>query len=63
MPDTQQENAKNLKNLGLKATGPRLKILEIFGIFLLCIWHVLFQPRDLQVRWFLDLILSIIIQA
>ena len=30
MPDTQQENAKNLKNLGLKATGPRLKILEIF---------------------------------
>ena len=30
MPDTQQENVKNLKNLGLKATGPRLKILEIF---------------------------------
>ena len=30
MPDTQQENAKNLKNLGLKATGHRLKILEIF---------------------------------
>ena len=30
MPDTQQENAKNLKNLGLKATGSRLKILEIF---------------------------------
>ena len=30
MQDTQQENAKNLKNLGLKATGPRLKILEIF---------------------------------
>ena len=28
MPDTQQENAKNLKNLGLKATGPRLKMPE-----------------------------------
>lgn len=25
-----KKNAKNLKNLGLKATGPRLKILEIF---------------------------------
>lgn len=30
MQETQQTNAQNLKDLGLKATGPRLKILEIF---------------------------------
>lgn len=30
MQGNSTDNAKNLKELGLKATGPRLKILEIF---------------------------------